>query len=67
MSLAELTDLFQQLGAVEALNLDGGGSTALVVRGAVANRPSDASGERPVANALMLLGPPAGACVAPDA
>jgi exopolysaccharide biosynthesis protein len=47
------------LGAAEALNLDGGGSTTLVARGAggalaVANRPSDAAGERPVANALAV-------------
>jgi hypothetical protein len=32
MSLAELTALLQGLGAWEALNLDGGGSTTLVVR-----------------------------------
>jgi len=47
------------MGAVDALNLDGGGSTTMVVRGAgdrlaVVNRPSDATGERPVANALAL-------------
>jgi hypothetical protein len=56
MSLPELTDLFRALGAVEALNLDGGGSTTLVVAGQVANRPSDPQGERPVANALLLVG-----------
>lgn len=62
MSLAELRSLFLELGAAEALNLDGGGSTALVVRGATVNRPSDREGERAVANALVLLGPPAGSC-----
>ncbi len=62
MALAELTEILRKLGAVEALNLDGGGSTTLVVRGTIANRPSDAAGERPVANALLLLGPQAGAC-----
>jgi hypothetical protein len=55
MSLFELTELFRALGAVEALNLDGGGSTTLVVAGAVANRPSDREGEREVANAVLLL------------
>ncbi|HEX2188610.1 MAG TPA: phosphodiester glycosidase family protein, partial [Longimicrobiaceae bacterium] len=64
MSLAELRSLFLELGAAEALNLDGGGSTALVVRGATVNRPSDREGERAVANALVLLGPPAGAAAA---
>jgi exopolysaccharide biosynthesis protein len=62
MSLAEVRDLFRGLGAVEALNLDGGGSTALVVRGGTVNRPSDREGERPVANALVVLGPAPGTC-----
>lgn len=54
MTLAELTSLFQRLDVSDALNLDGGGSTALVIRGEVVNRPSDATGERPVGNALSL-------------
>jgi len=54
MTLAELADLFARLGAREAINLDGGGSTAMTVRGRVVNRPSDATGERPVGNALVL-------------
>ena len=58
-TLRETAELLRALGAVDALNLDGGGSTTMVVRGpagrvAVANRPSDAEGERPVANALAL-------------
>ena len=56
MSLEELTWLFQSLGASYALNLDGGGSTAMVVSGAVVNRPSDREGERAVGNALVLAG-----------
>jgi hypothetical protein len=51
------------LGATEAINLDGGGSTAMAVaryRGdsvavEVVNRPSDPTGERPVANALVIV------------
>jgi hypothetical protein len=54
MSLRELSDLFAQLGATNAINLDGGGSSALVVNGRVVNRPSDAQGERAVSNALVL-------------
>lgn len=54
MSLAELTALFQRLGASDALNLDGGGSTTLVIGGKIVNRPSDAGRERPVGNALAL-------------
>lgn len=41
MSLPELADLMIGLGAVEAMNLDGGGSTTFVDRGTVDNRPSD--------------------------
>jgi hypothetical protein len=54
MSLDELTWLFRRLGATDALNLDGGGSTALVIRGDLVNRPSDTQGERAVGNALSL-------------
>lgn len=61
MTLRELAELLRGFGAAEALNLDGGGSTTLVVRersGAlrVVNRPSDREGERPVANALAVVG-----------
>jgi exopolysaccharide biosynthesis protein len=44
------------LGASDALNLDGGGSTTMVVDGRVVNHPSDKEGERAVANVLLLLG-----------
>jgi hypothetical protein len=66
MTLAELTDLLLELGAADALNLDGGGSTALVLRGVLVNRPSDPV-ERPVANALLVPGPAPGECPAPGA
>lgn len=56
MSLEELARLMARLGARDALNLDGGGSTTMVVRGTVVNRPSDAAGERGVGNALVLVG-----------
>ena len=57
-SLPELTALFQQLGAEDALNLDGGGSSIMVDRAvdgslAVLNTPSDGH-PRPVANALEV-------------
>lgn len=50
------------LGATEAINLDGGGSTTMVVarqRGdapvfELVNKPSDPQGERPVGNALVI-------------
>lgn len=58
MTLPELADLFETLGADEAINLDGGGSTAMVITGATVNRPSDLAGERAVANALALVNDP---------
>jgi exopolysaccharide biosynthesis protein len=54
MSLRELSWLFRRSGASDALNLDGGGSTAPVIHGQLKNRPSDREGERPVGNALVL-------------
>lgn len=54
MSLEELADFIVDVGAYEALNLDGGGSTTLVIDGEVVNSPSDEEGERPVANALLI-------------
>ncbi|HJU67173.1 MAG TPA: phosphodiester glycosidase family protein [Gemmatimonadaceae bacterium] len=54
MTLEELGDAMIALGAYEAMNLDGGGSTALVVRDSVVNKPSDANGERPVGNVVAI-------------
>ena len=41
MTMDEAAALMIGLGAVEAINLDGGGSTAFVVDGVIVNRPSD--------------------------
>ena len=41
MTLPELAGLLVGIGAVEALNLDGGGSTTMVVGNSVVNLPSD--------------------------
>ncbi|MFN3420619.1 MAG: phosphodiester glycosidase family protein [Armatimonadota bacterium] len=54
MSLDELAEFLLNAGCKNALNLDGGGSSTLFVRGIVVNRPSDGR-ERPVSNALLLL------------
>jgi len=53
MTLTGFAKLFKSLGATWALNLDGGGSTTMVVRGRVVNRPSDRR-ERPVGSALLV-------------
>ena len=55
MTLYELAVLMLELGCEQALNLDGGGSSTMVVRGRVVNKPSDLFGEREVANSLHLV------------
>ncbi|GAA3292921.1 hypothetical protein GCM10020295_13450 [Streptomyces cinereospinus] len=59
LSITETAAVMRGLGAVDALNLDGGGSTAMVVRGALQGVPSDAAGERPAGDALVVLPAPA--------
>lgn len=55
-TLDELTAIMQGLGCVEAMNLDGGGSSTLALGGLVVNRPSDKGIERAICNSLMLFG-----------
>ena len=55
MAVDELASLMLELGCTDAINLDGGGSTTMVVRGRVVNSPSDAAGERPVSDALLAF------------
>jgi hypothetical protein len=55
MSYKELGDYMKSWGVHQGLNLDGGGSSTMVVRGAIVNSPSDIGGERSVANSLLLI------------
>lgn len=41
------------LGSEEAVNLDGCGSTGMTVRQRLVTRPSDATGERPIGDAVL--------------
>ena len=59
LTLAELAEALAALGATQALNLDGGGSTSLVWGGRLRNRPREAYGTeipggRPVTTALVF-------------
>ena len=59
LSMSELQQVMAALGCRDAVNLDGGGSTTMVVRGQVVNHPSDnkqfdPAGERVVANAIVV-------------
>lgn len=55
MTPRQLADYLVGLGAIDAANLDGGGSTALSVRQLLASRPSDSVGERPVGSAVVVV------------
>lgn len=55
LSIAESAAVAAALGMREAVNLDGGGSTTMVAAGQVINDPSDATGERPVGDAILVL------------
>jgi exopolysaccharide biosynthesis protein len=55
MSLTMLADLLIEFGAVEGINLDGGGSTTMVIRNKLVNKPSDTTGERPVSDAILVF------------
>lgn len=54
-TIAEAARFMRSLGAVQALNLDGGGSTAMAVDGVLVNRTSDATGERAVGDTVQVL------------
>ena len=53
LSLYRLASILIELGATEAINLDGGSSSTFVVDGKVVNRPSGQS-EREVLNAVLI-------------
>lgn len=56
MNLIELQQFLQNQGCIDAINLDGGGSTSLWMhQKGIVNFPSDKSGERPVSNAILIL------------
>lgn len=52
-TLDELAQIMSELGCTDALNLDGGGSTAMITGGTCVNNPSDGS-QRAVASAVMF-------------
>lgn len=54
LSIPETADVARALGLREAINLDGGGSTAMSIEGSLVGKPSDAAGERPVGDAILI-------------
>lgn len=55
MTLLEFADRMIDEGVYYGLNLDGGGSTTLVINEKIVNNPSDSTGERLVGNCLMII------------
>jgi hypothetical protein len=56
LTLSGFARYMVDLGATYAVNLDGGGGSAMWVQGqGIISQPSDRSGERPVTNAVLVL------------
>ena len=53
-TLIHLAQIFKDLGCWEALNLDGGGSSCLLINGKETIRVSDAAGQRPVPAVFLI-------------
>ncbi len=55
IGLEDLAKLLFEFGAVDAMNLDGGGSTTMFLDGKIVNKPSDKEGERRVGDAILVF------------
>lgn len=53
-TLGQEAKILQDLGCWEALNLDGGGSSCMLVNGKETIKPSDATGQRPVPAVFII-------------
>ena len=54
-TLQQEAQILLDLGCYEALNLDGGGSSCMLVNGKETIKPSDAAGQRPVPAVFMIM------------
>jgi exopolysaccharide biosynthesis protein len=54
LSLIQLAKIFKDLGCIEALNLDGGGSSCMIVNGKEINTPSSKGVQRPVPSVFLI-------------
>ncbi|MEO7659306.1 MAG: phosphodiester glycosidase family protein, partial [Pyrinomonadaceae bacterium] len=54
IDLYDLSAYLLEIGAIDAINLDGGGSTTMYLNGKVVNTPSDKEGERKVSDAILV-------------
>lgn len=54
LSLIQLAKILKDIGCVEALNLDGGGSTCMLINGKETNTPSGKGIQRPVPSVFLI-------------
>jgi len=57
LTLSELAAAMSELGCVDAMNLDGGGSTTVMIDGVTVNNPSDGK-QRAISDAVVFLDNP---------
>ncbi len=55
IGLQNLAEILLELGATDAMNLDGGGSTTMFLDGKIVNKPSDKEGERKVGDTILVF------------
>ncbi|HEV3474616.1 MAG TPA: phosphodiester glycosidase family protein, partial [Actinomycetota bacterium] len=67
VTLAKMGQIMRGLGARFALNLDGGGSSTMVIKGKVRNVPSEGKERRVSSAVLVLIGPDRGEAVGASA
>lgn len=53
-TLTQEAQILKDLGCWEALNLDGGGSSCMLVNGAETIKPSDKEGQRPIPGVFII-------------
>ena len=54
MTLIQLAETLKEIGCVEAVNLDGGGSSCMLINGKQTNSPSDKGFQRPVPSVFLI-------------
>jgi len=53
--LTQVAQIFKDLGCIEAINLDGGGSSCMLINGKETIKPSDAAGQRAIPAVFYVL------------
>ena len=53
LTLMELAELMKEFGCINAMNLDGGGSTVMYIKGQIVNKPQEKGGI-PLSHTVMV-------------